>query len=446
MAQSRFPRSDPVLEYNINSYQPGRIIAVVIRSWTIAGLLAKLCLAQDPALVLGEARSRVVQATRKLPRFTCLETVDREYFDTPQVGGVIAPAAQACPAIFKEPDAEIPQWTDRLRLEVTVADGREIHAWPTASEFDTRPIEDIVEGPITTGGFGGYLADVFDNAGTKFTSVGERAANGKKLFEYAYRTPLASSHYYVGKTHWLTGHGGWFLIDPGALELVRLVIHTDPLPPWTGACQDHNTIDFHRVPVGDGQLILPVQAVMQILEPGGTVSKTTSTYSSCHEYQAESTIRFDDADSQQRGTPAAQRRVPAAVQFTLRTRDTIDFNTAAAGDPIVAHVVRSSNRRALPQGATVSGRISVLRHFIGLNRYQLAFTVETLTVNGVSTRLSAIPQRARTTREAPAGFRNRGIELAIPPPESSSQAASFYFPGKASVVKAGFESLWVTVR
>jgi hypothetical protein len=417
----------------------------VRRSWAIAGLLAKLCLAQDSNLVLEQTRARVAQATRKLPRFTCLETVNREYFDAAPEGGLTASTSAGCSSVFIDPDAQVPQWTDRLRLEVTVADGREIHAWPTASEFDSRPIEDIVEGPITTGGFGGYLGDVFDNTGTEFTFMGERAANGKKLFEYAYRTPRESSHLYIGKVHRLTGHGGWFLIDPGALEVVHLVSDTDALPADTGACRNHNVTDFHRVAVGDGQLILPIETTMQILEPGGSVSKTTSTYSSCHEYQAESTIRFDDADSTQRAMPAAQRRVPAAVQFTLRTIDTIDFDTAAAGDPIAARVVRSSNRRALPPGATVSGRISALRHFIGLNRYQLAFTVETLTANGVSTRLSAIPQRARTTREVPPGFRNRGVELSIPPPGSSSQAASFFFSGKTNIVKAGFESLWVTV-
>lgn len=425
-----------------------RIIALVIRRWAIAVLLAKLCLAQDPSQVLEETRARVVQATRNLPRFTCLETADREHFDAPpaQENVLTAPVAEACPAFFVEPDGRIPQWTDRVRLEVTIADRREIHAWPTANEFDTRPIEEIVEGPISTGGFGSSLSEVFDNSGTHFTFVGERVADGRKLFEYAYRKPLESSLFFVGKVHQLTGHGGWFLIDPGMLEVVHLVIHTDPLPPVTGMCRDHSAIDFHRVPVGDGRLILPVQFVMQVLEPGGSVSTATLTFSSCHEYQAESTIRFDEEDSQQHATHAADRHVPAGVHFTLRTTDPVDFNTAAEGDRIVTRVMRSSDRSAVPQGATVSGRIFVLRHYIGLNRYQLAFTAETLTVSGISTRLSALPEPPRTAKEVPAGFRSRGAELAIPPPGTSSQGASFVFPGKASVLKAGFESLWVTVH
>jgi hypothetical protein len=107
--------------------------------------------------------------------------------------------------------------------------------------------------------------------------------------------------------------------------------------------------------------------------------------------------------------------------------------------------VRSSDGKAVPPGSTVSGRISVLRHYIGLNRYQLAFAVEVLTVDGRSTTLRAHPDRPRTAEDVPASFRSRGAELAIPPPGSSSQEASFFFPGNASVVKAGFESLWVTV-
>jgi hypothetical protein len=130
----------------------------------------------------------------------------------------------------------------------------------------------------------------------------------------------------------------------------------------------------------------------------------------------------------------------------LRTTDTVDFNTAAVGDPIVARVVRSSDRRAVPQGATVSGRITVLRHYIALNRYQLAVTADTLIVNGVTSHLSALPERPRPGTELPAGFRSRGAKLEIPPPGSSLKEASFVFPGKATDVKAGFESLWITVR
>jgi hypothetical protein len=407
-----------------------------------------MCLGQDPNQVLERTRARVVQATRNLPRFTCLETVDREYFEDLPVhqNMLTAPPAEACPALFIEPVGRMSQWTDRLRLEVTIADGREIHAWPTASEFDTRPIDEIVSGPINTGGFGGFLSDVFDNPGTHFTFMEEQPANGKKLFKYAYRTPLDSSHYSVGKAQRLTAHGGWFLIDAKTLEVVHLVIHTDPLPTGASSCRDHNAIDYHQVPVGDGQLILPIQSVLQVLELGGSVSKATATFSSCHEYRSESTIRFgEEVDSQQRARQTEERRVPAEVHFTLRTTDTIDFRNAAAGDRIVARVVQSSDRSAVPQGATVSGRISLLRHYMLLNRYQFAFTPEILTVKGVTTRLGAVPERPRTEAKSPSGFRSRGVELAVTPPGSSSQEASFVFPGSISVVKPGFESLWVTI-
>lgn len=425
-----------------------RIIGLVILFWAILFFFQTPSSGQDPNQVLAETRARVVQVTRNLPRFTCLETVDREYFDAPPIreNALTTPPTELCPAIFVEPDGRIPQFTDRLRLEVTADNGREIHAWPTATEFDTRPIEEIVQGAITTGGFGGYLSEVFDNPGTRFAYIGERVEKGRKMFEYSYRTPLETSRYIVGKTHRITGHGGWFLIDPGALEVVHLVVHTDQVPPETGMCRDHNAIDYHRVAVGDGQLILPAQAVMQILQPGGSVSKTKLSFSSCREYKAESTIRFDDADSGQGSTAAAKRSVPAGVRFTLRTIDPLDFNTAAAGDPVVARVVQTSNRHAVPEGATVSGRISVLRHYIALNRYQLAFALETLTANGTSTRFAAVPERPRNVRSLPEGFRSRGAELSIPPPGASTSEASFVLPGRTSLIKPGFESLWVTAH
>jgi hypothetical protein len=228
---------------------------------------------------------------------------------------------------------------------------------------------------------------------------------------------------------------------------VRLTIHTDPIPVEIGMCRDHDTTEFHMVPIGDGLLILPLESVMQILEPGGSVSRTTTTFSACHEYRAESTIRFDDdSASTAAPKPAEARRVPAAVSFTLRSTAPIDFNQSAAGDPFSARVIHSSDKRAIPEGATVSGRLSIVRHYVAMNRYQLAFTIETLTVNHVSTRLAAIPARPRTPAELPQGFRTRGVELAIPPPGSGIKDASFVFPGRTSIVKPGFESLWITVN
>src|SRR5579883_2331030 len=109
-------------------------------------------IAGTPEETLRQALDRLRAATASLGRYACIETVERRYFQ---------PAPGACTA----PDAAAHlEALDRLRLEVTVSDGREIYSWPGATRFDSRDVSDIIrEGPIGTGSFGTHLLAVIDN-------------------------------------------------------------------------------------------------------------------------------------------------------------------------------------------------------------------------------------------------------------------------------------------
>ncbi|MBZ5603028.1 MAG: hypothetical protein LAO79_12035 [Acidobacteriia bacterium] len=397
---------------------------------------------RDPLQVFDQARERLVQVIRSLPRFTCLETVRRDYFAPPPAQGhlLAAPAKANCPDVFLDPSDKNMAASDRLRLEVTVGENREIHAWPGADKFDTRPIDEFVDGPISTGGFGGYLVEVFDNPAAHITFVGEKL----NRLEYAYRTPREGSHYYIGRSRVLTGHGGSFQIDPETLDIVSLRIETDPAPAETGMCRDRTEIDYHRVKIGEGDLVLPIQSVLQILEPGGRISRATTTFSACHEYLAESSIRFDD-DAASSSTPkrsVASAPLAPGIHFTLRTLASIDLDEAAAGDRFSARVTHSSDKKVLPEGTMLSGRITGVRKFFNMRRTQFAVTLQTAEIRNASVPVNALGDlRARTP---PPGFRNRGREIDLPPPGGSQHEGAFMFPGDMRVLKAGYETLWVT--
>jgi hypothetical protein len=56
--------------------------------------------------------------------------------------------------------------TDRVRLEMTVSEGRELHSWPGATRFDARDDDELIRnGPVSTGAFGGHLASILVRAG-----------------------------------------------------------------------------------------------------------------------------------------------------------------------------------------------------------------------------------------------------------------------------------------
>ena len=95
----------------------------------------------DPAAVLEQARTRLQAMALNLERYVCVETIDRSYYR--RVAPRKAPALPEPPAACAPPPANDPYQlatTDRVRLEVTVSEGAELHSWPGATRFDERRI------------------------------------------------------------------------------------------------------------------------------------------------------------------------------------------------------------------------------------------------------------------------------------------------------------------
>jgi hypothetical protein len=191
---------------------------------------------EDESALLARAREKVRASIRALPRYTCLEAIDRKYYvppagkHKPHMMTEIRPAI-ACSgnrASFLSRASLLPlDAEDRVRVEVASAGNGEIHSWPGASRFDTRPFDQLIPfGPLTTGSFGTSLIDVFANPGTQI----KFAARTGDLLEYSFRVPLNVSHCYVKGSHgWqATAFSGSFAIDSTA-ALVRLTFETDPL-------------------------------------------------------------------------------------------------------------------------------------------------------------------------------------------------------------------------
>src|ERR1051325_9873887 len=193
--------------------------------------------ARDPDDVLAKVRARLSSMTRRVPRYTCLQTVERRYFRHTDHNRPPASCDQIS-GDKKTGRRKLALYaTDRLRLDVAVAEGREMVAWVGAGKFDSRSIDELVgEGPTGTGAFGGHLVDVFSNEGVHFQYLGEKPVNGKSVLEYRFTVPLGVSNYRIrgDKGDWhFTAYDGMFQIDGQTLELDRLEIRTDQLPAET---------------------------------------------------------------------------------------------------------------------------------------------------------------------------------------------------------------------
>jgi len=427
----------------------------------LAAALARGQTARDPSAVLEQARARLQAMAGSLEKYVCIETVDRSYYQ--RVVPREAPAQPQPEPACGQPGAgssaaRAPRQlasTDRVRLEVTVSQGRELHSWPGATRFDARDVDELIrQGPVSTGSFGAYLASIFGQPGVLFHYIGEPSADGKTAFEYGYRVPLEASRFEIkGATAWRpTAFEGEFRIDPQSLELQRLTIRTGELPPDAPFCEAAATLDYYGVHVDDSDILLPRQSQLEIVLQNGPETRNVTTFSNCREYQAESEIVFDaSADTESAATGSAGRgrvTLPIGLPVTLALAGPIDTATAAAGDPVAANVVKpvrrpGSTEALIPAGAIVRGRIRrVEHHLLPRPYFLLRLAFNRVEVQGVVSSFVARSEAdAELTQELGANLEMRGSGIWY------WGVGTFLLPTNKSsiVIPAGFESKWFTL-
>ncbi|MGD1098156.1 MAG: hypothetical protein ABSB35_39980 [Bryobacteraceae bacterium] len=159
--------------------------------------------AQDESsALLARARDKILDSIRRIPKYNCLETIDRTYYIAPpeKKSPHTMTEVPANPCTGTHPPGESALWLDakdRLRVEVGYGGEDEIHSWPGA-RFDTRPIDQMIPfGPMSTGSFGGYLVDVFANPGAEVRFLGKETYGGREVFKYSIRVPMKASQKYL---------------------------------------------------------------------------------------------------------------------------------------------------------------------------------------------------------------------------------------------------------
>ena len=421
-----------------------------------AFLCAAAAFAQQPASddVFARARARLAAAAASVPRYTCTETVDRSYFrETRQV-------ARSCDAIVanRRSGRARPELvaTDRLRFDVEVADGGyEIYAWPGAARIENQMVEQMSGGgPLGTGPFGPFLVDIFTNPAVEFQSLGLKTG----LFEYRYRVPLAASHYLVqaGVKFHTTAYDGAFLLDPVTAELKHLTVRTLELPPDTASCEATTTMDFSPLRIGAADYLVPRLTILQVVARDSASTENSTVYSDCHEFRAESIVRFDQPLSSAANAselPARDRppTLPPGMPVEIALDSEIDTDRAAACDPVSGTIAKPlidpARRRVLvPAGAAVRGRITHLEHKLAGEKYFLVgISFQTLDFGGSSLPLAIILDASRQVLD-PRSSHGRGV-ITTESRSGFHGGGTFVFPSSAPryVVPRGYTSHWITV-
>lgn len=379
--------------------------------------------ADDP--LLQAIRRRMSDVLLRMPHYTCVETIERW-----RQG---------------DPCAECRSW-ERLRLEVAVIGGKERFAWPGAAEFEDRDIEHIVPpGAIGTGDFSGFAAAVFLSDAPAFEGPHEDRLEGRAVWRYAFRVPLAASRYILrdGLHSQRVAYRGAFWVERQSLELLRLDVEAEGLPaPPLEIAAARTAIHYHRVTIGSSPVLLPLYSDLAITDIAGRTSRNRTSFSRCRQYAGTSTIRFDEAELQSAAErpKRERRRLPAGLSLELRLAAPLDPESAAAGDPVEAVLARDARAQGTlwaPRGARVFGRLLSVRSLAGPRTGVALLTLEFTRLETEALEaefraelemLGGIVPGARRTGDVSAGPRN-----------------TILFAGKLLRLPRGFPMLWRTL-
>jgi hypothetical protein len=419
------------------------------------GLAACMSAQEDPRDLLLRVRDKLMEAVDRLPKYLCTQTIDRKQFEPDD--GVQKTSCDQLLGKRKKPGWKMHLVaSDRLRLDVAVTVGNEMYSWAGENRFADSDLVDMVNhGAISTGSFGSFLMMIFEGDQANFSYNGETIVDGRTLVEFGFRTPVEKSHYYYGsrRRRVQTGYDGTFLADPKTLDLVRLVVRSDELPPETGICEATSTLTYGRVRLNDADFLLPSETRLLIVSPAGVENENRTVYTACREFRGESTVKFESQDVVQ-PKAAAERvsTVPPGLPFTVALTQNIDTSTAAAGDAITAELITPirdlSSKILAPKGATVMGRILRIQRYYQPERdWTLTIRLETLDMGG-----TLVPLSARSGSEPdPTGprppFRSRPMELGTLSDLEQIGSAAFEFRRSVEnlVIKRGLKSNWVTL-
>ena len=296
-------------------------------------------------LLLARFKQQVRQALAQVPNYTCLETIQRSVQDRHAI--VFSPL-------------------DTVLLEISNLGDRELLAWPGARRFEEANLSLFASGGLMGSGvFALHARNVFLHDTSTIQYYGDEDMAGRPVARFDFRVPEVWSGYQIqaNGASARVGMTGSFWIDPTSLELVRMEVRADEIPAALGIERTVTLIDYARMRIGASDVLLPQDAKLLLMLLSGEVRRNDIQFSHCHEYRAESSIRFDMPDTPPSAAAPSVRLVdlPAGLTVPIELETAIDSTTAHVGDLLRGHVTNDVRRKRktiiIPKGAIVTGRI-----------------------------------------------------------------------------------------
>ncbi len=202
----------------------------------------------------------------------------------------------------------------------------EMYSWAGDNQFSQARLSDLVaHGTTQSGTYYSFLKMIFRSDSAAIAYRGTVDEDHRSLLEFAFDVPRETSHWVlVYRNHEddakVLAYGGAFLADPTTGDLVHLEVHGIDFPKSLYECEISNSFHFERTRVPGGDLLLPVESRLKMVDVSGREFENDTVYLGCHEFLGQSTIEFGPPGDP---LPAGRTEVaepPRAERPSLRSR------------------------------------------------------------------------------------------------------------------------------
>jgi hypothetical protein len=322
--------------------------------------------AWDKVLLLQKVKRQIAAGVKRLPDYTCLQTSERYR--------------------RKAGETQQERRVDTLVLEVLNAGEKELYASPGDHSFrGEAPAAFAGHGMSGTGSFGLFLRTLFVNDNGMFQFRGEENLRGRKALRWFFRVPSTLSGYtvHLDFSYGKVGMTGSFVVDAETLDLMRLVVSGDEIPPNLQLLSVTQTVDYAPTRIGPRDEVLPQSATMRMIQESGEQSRNVVEFTHCQSFLVESKLSFFAPDDPAKAPPPPEPPRPITDGLTVTIELTGPITTAhTVGGLIEGRVlgeVRDGRRLVAEAGSAVRGRLRRLEMLDGSWAVGLEFTdVETV--------------------------------------------------------------------
>lgn len=449
----------------------------------VAGLLGQPILAAqdiDHDHVLQLAVDRVKENANALRRLTCEEHTSRSYYVSTS-HSISRTTADSLSGLQTDVSPPLPPllalsykglnllWSDRLRIELSLFNGKDMFSWPGGASFDSELDNLITDGATLSGVLGPFDVSVLMNDADPSLFHFERTltAFGATVAEYSYKVPAERSHLVVpdasGKRH-PVAYDGFFLVDVSTGDLRRLCVELKQFPADTQLFQGAVATDYGTQTIADTMASVPLTSTMRLLFKEGQLAVNNMRYVDCHQFRAESTLHFKpvaeiDEATKSKSISEQLPAIPKNRSVKLALNAPIDSNTAAAGDPVEAHVANTlkgkNGQVVIPAGAIVRGRILRLIHYAPpANSFDLVLKFDRLQAGGGTASIHLSPpepepeqpihNNAITAQRSPVTVIQGQSQLTAPQDDRKNGTGTLHFKYTNHLhLAAGYTTDWI---